>query len=110
MGLTRSSTRRTPNQAIDHARTVVASDLPAIRESVSGPDGEVGALLVPPGDSAALARAIRELYEDPQARFQLAQRGEAIAYDRRWDVLVRRYETVYGRAVAGSKEVSARGE
>lgn len=110
VAVTRSVTPQKPIEAMALARTVIASDLPAIRESVSGPDGEVGALLVPPGDSAALARAIRELYEDPQARFQLAQRGEAIARDRRWDVLVRRYETVYGRAVAGSKEVSARGE
>lgn len=110
VAVTRSVTPQKPIEAMALARTVIASDLPAIRESVSGPDGEVGALLVPPGDSAALARAIRELYEDPQARFQLAQRGEAIAHDRRWDVLVRRYETVYGRAVAGSKEVSARGE
>ncbi|MEO2097994.1 MAG: glycosyltransferase family 4 protein [Brachybacterium sp.] len=110
LAVTRSVTPQKPIEAMALTRPVVASDLPAIRESVSGPDGEVGALLVPPGDSAALARAIREVYEDPQARFQLAQRGEAIAYDRRWDVLVRRYETVYGRAVAGSKEVSARGE
>lgn len=110
LAVTRSVTPQKPIEAMALTRPVVASDLPAIRESVSGPDGEVGALLVPSGDSAALARAIRELYEDPQARFQLAQRGEAIAHDRRWDVLVRRYETVYGRAVAGSKEVSARGE
>ncbi|MFE7603544.1 glycosyltransferase family 4 protein [Brachybacterium paraconglomeratum] len=110
VAVTRSVTPQKPIEAMALARTVIASDLPAIRESVSGPDGEVGALLVPPGDSAALARAIRELYEDPHARFLLAQRGEAIAHDRRWDVLVRRYETVYGRAVAGSKEVSARGE
>lgn len=110
LAVTRSVTPQKPIEAMALTRPVIASDLPAIRESVSGPDGEVGALLVPSGDSAALARAIRELYEDPQARFQLAQRGEAIAHDRRWDVLVRRYETVYGRAVAGSKEVSARGE
>lgn len=110
LAVTRSVTPQKPIEAMALARTVVASDLPAIRESVTGPDGEAGALLVPPEDPIALAAAIWELYEDPQGRIQLAHVGREIAGDRRWDVLVRRYETVYGRAVAGSKEVSARGE
>lgn len=110
LAVTRSVTPQKPIEAMALARAVIASDLPAIRESVTGPDGEAGVVLVPPEDPNALAAAIRELYGDPQARFQLAQRGKAIAHDRRWDVLVRRYETVYGRAVAGPKEVSTRGE
>lgn len=110
LAVTRSVTPQKPIEAMALARAVIASDLPAIRESVTGPDGETGALLVPPGDPNALAAAIRELYEDTQGRIQLARVGREIAGDRRWDVLVRRYETVYGRAVAGSKEVSARGQ
>ncbi|PZT85961.1 MAG: hypothetical protein DI630_35555, partial [Gordonia sp. (in: high G+C Gram-positive bacteria)] len=110
LAVTRSVTPQKPVEAMALGRAVIASDLPAIRESVTGPDGETGALLVPPEDPIALAAAIRELYEDTQGRIQLARVGREIAGDRRWDVLVRRYETVYGRAVAGSKEVSARGE
>jgi glycosyltransferase involved in cell wall biosynthesis len=53
---------------------VVASRLSGIPELVI--DGETG-LLTPPGDDAALARAIRRLYEDPSLRTRLGAAGRA---------------------------------
>jgi phosphatidyl-myo-inositol dimannoside synthase len=41
---------------------VIASDLPAVRDVIQ--NGETG-ILVPPGDSRALAAAIRDALEDP---------------------------------------------
>lgn len=38
-----------------------------------------GALLVPPQDAVALARAVRALLDDPRAAAELAQRGRAVA-------------------------------
>ncbi len=51
---------------------IVASDLPALREVVGG--GEFG-ILVPPGDSAALADAISGLVTDERARRELSRGG-----------------------------------
>ncbi len=61
---------------------VLASDLPSTAEVVR--DGET-ALLVPPGDTAALAAAIRRLRDDPALRERLGAgaRGEAQRYT--WD-------------------------
>ncbi len=56
-------------------RAIVASDLPGFAEVLT--DGE-SALLVPPGDVAALSAAIARLRDDPALRESLAAR----AYDR----------------------------
>lgn len=55
---------------------VIASDVPACREVL---DGGACGLLVPPGNSAALADAIRTLSSDPDAARQMADaaRGRA---------------------------------
>jgi glycosyltransferase involved in cell wall biosynthesis len=53
---------------------IVSSDLPAVRE-VTG-DGAV-ALLVPPGDPAALASALMRLLEDPILASELADAGRS---------------------------------
>jgi glycosyltransferase involved in cell wall biosynthesis len=60
-------------------RPIVASDLPAIREVLT--DGET-ALLVPPGDAAALANAFERLASDPAlaARIGRAARDLAPAF------------------------------
>jgi glycosyltransferase involved in cell wall biosynthesis len=61
---------------------IVASDLPALREVLR--DGE-NALLVPPGDPAAVAKAIARLLADPGLARRLAARAweEASVYT--WD-------------------------
>ena len=53
-------------------RAIVASDLPAIREVLR--DGE-NALLVAPGDAAALAAAIAAVIADPALRDAAGARG-----------------------------------
>jgi glycosyltransferase involved in cell wall biosynthesis len=56
-------------------RPLVASDVPGCREIVR--HGENG-LLVPPGDSKALANALRTLIEDPELRSRMGARGREI--------------------------------
>ena len=56
---------------------MVASDAGGLPEMVR--DGETG-ILVPPGDHAALAKAVRRLADDPQLRERM---GSAAAADAR---------------------------
>ncbi|MDY0000109.1 MAG: glycosyltransferase [Polyangia bacterium] len=51
---------------------VVTSDVPGILDYVKG---GVDAVLVPPEDPAAMAEAIRSLWEDPRRRTSLAEKG-----------------------------------
>ncbi len=55
---------------------IIASDVGGIPEVVRH---EANGLLVPPGDSAALARAILRLYEDRALRERLSTAGRALA-------------------------------
>jgi glycosyltransferase involved in cell wall biosynthesis len=67
---------------------VVASDLPAIREATA--DGEA-ALLVPPGDPAALRSALLRLRDDPALRARLAAAARDAARDFSLEAMVRGY-------------------
>ncbi len=62
-------------------------------------EGETGRL-VPPGDRAALRRAVLDLYDDPDARRRLAQRGHAECTER-FDArpMVEALERVYALAI-----------
>ena len=72
-------------------RPIVASDLPAIREVL---EDNVTALLVPGGDAAAIAAAVRRLIDDPALAARLA-RGAALAVrDYSWDRRAERIETL----------------
>jgi glycosyltransferase involved in cell wall biosynthesis len=62
-------------------RPIIASDLPAIREVLR--DGET-ALLVPPGDPAALAIAMERVAGDPALARRLAARAAALAPEYTW--------------------------
>src|SRR5262249_14272673 len=62
-------------QALACGVPLVTGDTPAARELLV--DGE-SALLVPPGDPAALAAALRRLAADPDLSVRIAARGQAL--------------------------------
>ena len=78
----------------------LASGLPIVGSKIGGiPDlvehGTNG-LLVPPGDIAALAGAIKYLADDPQLRREMAQRNRAKAESNlQWSQVTRRYLSTY---------------
>jgi glycosyltransferase involved in cell wall biosynthesis len=80
-------------EAMAHGRPLVASDVGGIPEVVT--NGVTG-LLVPPGDSAALARAVITLLADPALRRQMGEAGRRVVAERfSVDAQVRRIEAVY---------------
>jgi glycosyltransferase involved in cell wall biosynthesis len=78
-------------------RPIVASDLPAIREVLTH---EVDALLVPPGDDAAMAAAIARLLEDRALAGRLAAAAQDRVRDYGWDTRAERLEALLAQ-VAG---------
>jgi glycosyltransferase involved in cell wall biosynthesis len=83
-------------EAMSAGLPVVASRLSGIPELVE--DG-VSGLLVPPGDAAALADALRRLNDDPSLRRRLGSAGrekvlEEFDVRRNAAELVRRFQTV----------------
>ncbi|HET8606983.1 MAG TPA: glycosyltransferase [Gaiellaceae bacterium] len=94
-GTSPKAARVIPNkafQALACATPLVTADTPAARELLA--DGE-SALLVPPGDPAALAAALRRLAADPALLARLSAGGRA-AYERQAseEVLGRRWRTL----------------
>ena len=80
-GRSAKAARVIPNkafQALACGTPLVTADTPAARELLR--DGE-SALLVPPGDAAALAEAVRRLASDPELAVRLAEGGRD-AYER----------------------------
>jgi hypothetical protein len=71
-------------EALAAGRALVAPDLPAVREAV---DADT-ALLYPPGDAAALARALEELAADPDRRMDMGLKARERAEDRYADAVV----------------------
>jgi glycosyltransferase involved in cell wall biosynthesis len=72
---------------------VVASDAGGLPEVV---ENGVTGLVVPRGNSKALAQAIRALLEDPQRRRRMGQAGRARAlrlFD--WDRSAEQFEEIY---------------
>jgi glycosyltransferase involved in cell wall biosynthesis len=72
-------------------RPIVASDLPAVREIV---EPGVSALLVPPGDPAALAVALQRIADDPGLAASLAAGARRLAPGYTWDRRAERLEIV----------------
>ncbi len=76
-----------------------AARLPVIATTVGGiPDvcTSANAVLVPPNDATALARAMTSLLEDEAKRDSLAASGHALARERfSWDAVAREYGAVY---------------
>ena len=88
-------------EAMAAGAPVVASDLPAFVEVLTAEDGQAIGTLVPRGDPAALAAALREVLADPgPARRRAALAATHVGrYD--WGVVAARVEDAYRRA-AGS--------
>src|SRR5690606_19885917 len=78
-------------------RAIVASDLPAIREVLTH---DVDALLVPPGDAAALAAAIGRLADDAALRTRLGAAARARAAAFTWAARAERLEAALEAAAA----------
>ena len=78
---------------------IVASDLPGYRNVARH---EVEALLVPPDDPVALARAITRVLEEPPTAATLVAGGEARAAEFSMDRLAERYLSLYDRATAAA--------
>lgn len=88
-------------EAMAAAKPVVASNIPGIDEAVV--DGET-ALLVPPGDSIALARAITRLLSDPPLAHQLGTQARARACeDFSSQVMAERIADVYRSLLLGGR-------
>lgn len=66
-------------EAAASARACVTTDVPGCRDAVG--DGLTG-LLVPVRDSAALAKALRRLIEDPELRARMGEHGRRLAEER----------------------------
>ena len=89
-------------EAMGYGKPVIATSAGGIVDIVS--DGDTG-LVVPPGDPAALAGAIRKAMNEPLEMRDLARRGTAFA-DRvfGWDAIVSGLGTVYESAIRARRD------
>ena len=88
----------------------MATALPVVATSVGGNpehvDDEITGLLVPPGDSAALAKAIARLIEDRAWAARLGQQARAYAHSMLgMDRMVARTEALYVQALGRAKSL-----
>jgi phosphatidylinositol alpha-mannosyltransferase len=98
-------------EALAAGAPVVASDLEAFRYVIEGGAspglGDPAGVLVPVGDSAALAMQLERLLDDPAARDRFSRRGTEVvgAYD--WSVVAGRVCEVYQTAVEVAPRATA---
>jgi len=83
-------------EALAAGLPVVASDIPVFAEYLE--DGE-SALLVPPGDGAALAGALQKLAGDPELRRRLAAGGRPLVERFTWAASARTHREIYAAAL-----------
>jgi glycosyltransferase involved in cell wall biosynthesis len=84
----------------------MATRLPVVATCVGGNlsivEDEVSGLLVPPGDTTALAKAITRLIEEPGSAANLAARGQdRIRAEFSMDRMLARIEALYDQALSG---------
>jgi phosphatidylinositol alpha-mannosyltransferase len=83
-------------EAFATATPVVASDIPGFADVVT-PEA---ARLVPPGDVAALAGAVCDVFEDEERRVAMGLAAREVAARFSWTDIAARLEAIYERAVA----------
>jgi glycosyltransferase involved in cell wall biosynthesis len=89
-------------EAMARGRPIVASDIPPMREILSGGSG----VMVPPTNDGMIAGAIVRLLRDHQESIQMGRRARTRAYERyRWSVVGRQVEKFYERM---TREMAAR--
>lgn len=95
-----------PLEAVLAGCALVATDIPTFRELWDG-----CALFYPPGDSGALAEAVRQLADDDAGRLELARAAQARARERFTpERMAIEYEQVYEEARQVSARVNPRRE
>jgi glycosyltransferase involved in cell wall biosynthesis len=88
-------------EAMAAGTPVIATDIEGTNEIVR--DGVTG-LLVPPGDAASLAAAIRRMLSDESLRHAAtAEAGALVSAEYGADTMVRRVEQVYDQAISGHR-------
>jgi glycosyltransferase involved in cell wall biosynthesis len=92
----------------------MAAGLPVVASRVGQLDGlihdRVNGLLCPPGDAAALAAALEELWGDPELRRRLGAAARAtVVRDHSWEAVVRRLLRLAGAHPASEPGAGARG-
>ena len=93
-------------EAMAAGRPVVATTIPGY--AAVARDGRE-ALLVPPGDAAALAEAVARILSEPALGDALVEAGRLRAAEFDWDRIVVDVEQAYRDAIAGGDAGSARG-
>lgn len=88
--VTRAVTPLKHMTAMALGRPVIASDLPALGESLAGTG-----LLVSPEDAESLADAVIGLAEAPVMREALARAGRGVAAGRTWEAIGQQYRELY---------------
>lgn len=96
-----SDTEGTPHVLLE----AMGSDIPVVSTAVGGiPEfvtTEESGLLVPPGDSDALAEAASRIYNDPQLASRLVERGRMVASGFTVERMAEGVEQVYRQVLAG---------
>ena len=89
-------------EAMACARPVVATDAGGLRYLIP----EDGGRRVPPGDSVALARSLREVLIDPQMRREMGRHNRRVVEERyAWSRVIERLEALYREAIRDARPV-----
>lgn len=94
LAVSRLVTPQKPIEALALGRPAVVSDLPALREVLTAPDGTPCARFVEPGSSEDLAHEIARILTQGTGE-DLAATGRDLARRQTWTEQVRRYREVY---------------
>lgn len=100
--VTRAVTPQKPVEAMALGRQLVVSDLPALREVVTGLDGQLIAECVSPGDPLDLARALQAAHYGVSKSRESGNLALQTASQRRWPELVSRYQRIYRSSMAAA--------